>query len=53
MMHTVVSLASTIPDHIRLSFEIGTTDIFAVVALLAFGGLLTALSVIASDRSER
>lgn len=50
MMHAALSIPSTIPDQIRLSFEIGTSDIFAVVAVLAFGGLLTALSVIASER---
>jgi hypothetical protein len=55
MMHVVLGVPSTIPDQIRISYEIGTTDILAVVVLVAFAGIVTALSVLASDdtRGER
>jgi hypothetical protein len=52
MMHAALGIPSTIPDQIRLSFEIGTTDILAVVALLAVAGFVTALSVLASSDEQ-
>jgi hypothetical protein len=44
---------STIPDQIRISYEIGTTGILGIVALLAIAGIITALSVIASNDYDR
>jgi hypothetical protein len=52
-MYSVLGVPSTIPDQIRVSYEIGTTGILAVVALLAFAGIVAALSVIASNDYDR
>jgi hypothetical protein len=49
MIETALGIPATMPDQIRLSFEIGAGDVFAVVALLALGGLLAALSALASE----
>jgi hypothetical protein len=53
MIDSALGVSSTIADQIHVSYEIGTTGILAIVALLALAGIITALSVIASTDYDR